>query len=130
MRLETFQEAIQAGKPAPSEKNNDNGKKRKNGDRHPSPEKTNNKPKAPYQRVPRPPPSKFTNYTNLVSSQEDDFMATEQTWLFKRLDPLRGDRSKRNHNKYFRFHKDVGHTTKECINLKNEIEKLIRNGYL
>ena len=61
MRLETFQEAIQAGKPAPSEKNNDNAKKRKNGDRHPSLKKTNKKPKALDQRVPRPPPNKFMN---------------------------------------------------------------------
>ena len=37
MHLETAQEAIQAGKLAPTEKNNDNGKNRKNGDRHPSP---------------------------------------------------------------------------------------------
>ena len=51
MRLETTQEAIQAGKPAPAEKNNDNGKKRKNVDGHPSPDKTNKKPKVPDQRV-------------------------------------------------------------------------------
>ena len=73
MHLETAREAIQAGKSALVEKNNDNGKKRKNGDRHPSPDKTNKKPKAPYQRVSRPPPSKCTNYTDLVSSQEDVF---------------------------------------------------------
>ena len=27
-------------------------------------------------------------------------------------------------------HKDIGHTTEECITLKDEIEKLIRCGYL
>ena len=54
MRLEIAREAIQVGKSTPSEKNNDNGKKRKNGDRHPSPEKTNKKAKAPDLRVPRP----------------------------------------------------------------------------
>ena len=57
-------------------------------------------------------------------------MAVEQTGVFKRPDPLRGDRSKRNLNKYCRYHKDVGHTTEECITLKDEIEKLIRRGYL
>ena len=51
----------------------------KNGDHHPSPEKANKKSKALNLRVRRPPPSKFTNYTNLVSSREDVFMATEQT---------------------------------------------------
>ena len=28
------------------------------------------------------------------------------------------------------YHKDVGHTTEECVMLKDEIEKLIHNGYL
>ena len=50
--------------------------------------------------------------------------------MFKQSDPLSGDRFKRNQNKYCRFHKDIGHTTKECISLKNEIEKLIRHKYL
>ena len=52
MRLETAREAIQAGKPAPAKKNSDNGKKRKNRDRHPSLEKKNKKPNVPYQRMP------------------------------------------------------------------------------
>ena len=38
MSLETAREAIQAGKSTPTEKNNDNGKKQKNGDRRSSPE--------------------------------------------------------------------------------------------
>ena len=57
-------------------------------------------------------------------------MAAEQTGVFKRPDLLRGDRTKRNHNKYCWYHKDVGHNTKECITLKDEIEKLICCGYL
>ena len=122
IRLETAREAIQARKLAPAEKSGDNGKKQKNRDRHPSPEKTNKKSKVPDLRVPRPPPSKFTNYTDLVSSREDVFMAAEQTGVFKRPDLLRGDRSKRNQNKYCRCHKDIGHTIEECITLKDEIE--------
>ena len=43
---------------------------------------------------------------------------------------MRGDRSKRNQNKYCRYHQDIGHTTEECIALKDEIEKLIQEGYL
>ena len=50
--------------------------------------------------------------------------------MFKQPDPLRGNRSKRNQNKYCRFYKDIGHTIEECITLKDEIEKLIRYGYL
>ena len=37
---------------------------------------------------------------------------------------------KKNQNKYCRYHRDVGNTTEECITLKNEIEKLIREEYL
>ena len=48
MHLKTTREAIQVGKSAPAEKNNDNGKKWKNGDHHLSPNKSNKKPKAPY----------------------------------------------------------------------------------
>ena len=48
--------------------------------------------------------------------------------MFKRSDPLHEDHSKKNQNKYCRYHKDVGHTTEECIMLKDEIEKLIRVG--
>ena len=31
---------------------------------------------------------------------------------------------------YYRFHHDYGHDTERCIELKNEIEDLIRWGYL
>ncbi|KAL0439262.1 UNVERIFIED_CONTAM: hypothetical protein Slati_2409200 [Sesamum latifolium] len=33
-------------------------------------------------------------------------------------------------DKFCRFHNDYGHTTEECRHLKNEIERLIQNGYL
>ena len=102
----------------------------KNGDRHPFLEKTNKKGKAPDEKVSWPSTDKFTNYTDLVSSREDIFLVAEQIGVFKQPDPLRGDCSKRNQNKYCRFHKDIGHTTEECITLKNEIKKLIHRGYL
>ena len=130
MHLETTREAIQAGKSTSTEKNNDNGKDQKNGDHRPSPKKTNKKPKALDQRVSQPLPGKFTNYTDLDSSRKDVFMTIEHIGVFKRPDPLHGDLSKRKQNKYCRFHKDIGHTTEECITLKDEIEQLIRRGYL
>ncbi|KAL0413084.1 UNVERIFIED_CONTAM: hypothetical protein Sradi_1510100 [Sesamum radiatum] len=33
-------------------------------------------------------------------------------------------------DKFCRFHNDYGHTTEKCRHLKNEIERLIQNGYL
>ena len=50
--------------------------------------------------------------------------------MYKRPDSMWGDRLKRNQSKYCRYNRDVGHTTKECITFKDEIEKLIRERYL
>ncbi|GMN66700.1 hypothetical protein TIFTF001_035760 [Ficus carica] len=44
--------------------------------------------------------------------------------------PIRTDRTRRNPNKYCHFHKDVGHETKDCIQLRDQIEALIRDGHL
>ena len=51
MCLLTTREAVQAGKSTHSEKNNDNNKKRKNGDRHPSLDKMTKKAKALDRRI-------------------------------------------------------------------------------
>ncbi|GMN48602.1 hypothetical protein TIFTF001_017771 [Ficus carica] len=44
--------------------------------------------------------------------------------------PLRADRARRNQKKYCNFHKDVGHNTKDCIQLRDQIELLIQDGHL
>ena len=77
MRLETACETVQIGKSTPSEKNNDHSKKQKNGDRRPSLDKTNKKAKALDLKVLRLLPGKFTNYTDLIDSRKDVFLATE-----------------------------------------------------
>ena len=43
---------------------------------------------------------------------------------------MKGDPNKRNRNKYCRFHKDHGHDTDECFDLKQQIKNLIRQGKL
>ena len=43
---------------------------------------------------------------------------------------MKGDPNKRNRNKYCHFHKDHGHDTDECFDLKQLIENLIRQGKL
>ena len=48
----------------------------------------------------------------------------------KWLEKMKGDPNKRNRNKYCRFHRDHGHYTDECFDLKQHIENLIRQGKL
>ena len=43
---------------------------------------------------------------------------------------MKGDPSKRNISKYCRFHRDHGHDTDECYDLKQQIEVLIKQGKL
>ncbi|GKF74712.1 hypothetical protein Tco_0221044, partial [Tanacetum coccineum] len=37
---------------------------------------------------------------------------------------------KRNGNKFYEFHREVGHNTDECMHLKRQIEELIKAGKL
>ena len=91
MRLETAREVVLAERStsaeasreiAPARKtqsaeNNGYNKKRKNRDRRRSPDAYQKKAKCSDQRVTRPPPSKYNNFTDLTRSREDVFLATE-----------------------------------------------------
>ena len=96
---ETPHETGQVGKSTPAEKSGKN-KKHKSGNHRWSQEANNKKAKSPDQRVPRPPSSKYTNFTDLTGSREEVLLATEQTSVYKRPDSLQGDCSNRNQNKY------------------------------
>ena len=43
---------------------------------------------------------------------------------------LKSDPAKRSRNKYCRFHRDHGHDTADCYDLKQQIKALIREGKL
>ena len=43
---------------------------------------------------------------------------------------MKSDLATRDNTKYWEFHRDYGHRTDDCIQLRKEIEYLIRRGYL
>ena len=43
---------------------------------------------------------------------------------------MAGDPSKRNQNLYCAYHQEPGHTTNDCRNLKNHLDRLVREGKL
>ena len=43
---------------------------------------------------------------------------------------MKSDLARRDDTKYYEFHKDHGHRINDCIQLKKEIEYLIRRGHL
>ncbi|GJW50049.1 hypothetical protein Tco_0091400 [Tanacetum coccineum] len=49
---------------------------------------------------------------------------------FKAPPPMTTLVEKRNNNKFYEFHREVGHNTNECMHLKRQIEELIKNGKL
>ena len=48
----------------------------------------------------------------------------------KWLEKMKGAPNKRNRNKYCRFHRNHGHDTDECFDLKQHIENLFMQGKL
>ena len=84
---------------------------------------------------PESPPKKntgqrFAEYARLNAPRSQILMDIEKDKDLRWPKPLRTDPEKRNKNQYCRFHRDVGHDTDDCRQLKDEIEFLIRRGKL
>ncbi|KAL2251632.1 UNVERIFIED_CONTAM: Retrovirus-related Pol polyprotein from transposon [Sesamum indicum] len=80
------------------------------------------------QREPKYIP-KYHNYTPLPMSREKALMMVENADVLKWPRHTRYTPSKKFSNKYCRFHRERGHNTEECFQLKDEIERLMRQGY-
>ena len=57
-------------------------------------------------------------YTPLNVSLEQVLMQIKDDLSLKWPEKMKGDPNKRNRNKYCRFHRDHGHDTDECFDLK------------
>ncbi|KAL2244073.1 UNVERIFIED_CONTAM: hypothetical protein Sindi_0525300 [Sesamum indicum] len=86
------------------------------------------KPKTEKRKEPKYVP-KYHNYTPLAMSREKALMMVENADVLKWPRHTRYTPSKKTSNKYRRFHRERGHNTEECYQLKDEIERLVRQGH-
>ena len=76
------------------------------------------------------PLGRSQNYTPLNAPLDQVLMQIKDDPSLKWPKKMKGDPNKHNKNKYCRFHRDHGHDTDECYDLKQQIENLIRQGKL
>lgn len=72
----------------------------------------------------------MTNFTPLNAPLDQVLMQIRDNLALAWPDKLKGNPNKRPRNKYYRFHRDHGHDTSDCYDLKQQIEAFIRQGKL
>ncbi|XP_058106953.1 uncharacterized protein LOC131250688 [Magnolia sinica] len=104
--------------------------------KRPKNEESQQSNKRPDDRTPRDrhpnrrPEGKFRSYTLLDTSTEQILLDIRGEKLMNWPICKRDDPDHRDKRKYCRFHRDHGHNTADCVDLKDEIETLVRKGHL
>ena len=73
---------------------------------------------------------RFSHFTPLNDPVDHIFMQIRDDPALKWSGKLTTNPDKRPRDKYCRFHRDHGHNTEDCYDLKRQIEKLIKQGKL
>ncbi|KAG8363703.1 hypothetical protein BUALT_Bualt19G0050000 [Buddleja alternifolia] len=78
------------------------------------------------------PPCRYDQYTPLTTTRARTLLHIRDNNLPKLNWPkkMRDTPQRKKSNKYCRFHKDKGHDTEDCFQLKDEIKCLIKEGKL
>ena len=82
------------------------------------------------ERRPKPPGGRFTSFTPLTAPVDQVLMQIKHEEALTYPGKLKGDPNRRSKDKYCRFHRDHGHDTANCYDLKQQIEALIKQGKL
>ena len=78
------------------------------------------------ERRPKPPEGRFTSFTPLTALVDQVLMQIKDEEALTYPGKLKGDPNIRSKDKYCRFHRDHGHDTADCYDLKQQIEALIK----
>ncbi|XP_059650655.1 uncharacterized protein LOC132296472 [Cornus florida] len=73
---------------------------------------------------------RYTNYTPLNMPIDQVFLQIQDESYLKWPPKLKSDPARRPRDKCCRFHKDHGHATEDCFDLKDQIETLIRRWHM
>ncbi|XP_077224038.1 uncharacterized protein LOC143857491 [Tasmannia lanceolata] len=95
-----------------------------------NPTKQRREDKPPRREKSPPPQKREENFTPLNTSRKHILAAIGEEEFVKWPARMISKGNRRDPSKYCRFHKDHGHDTDECWQLKEEIEQLIDQGYL
>ena len=82
------------------------------------------------ERRPKPSGGRFMSFTLLMTPIDQVLMQIKDEEALTYPRKLKGDPNRRSKDKYCRFHRDHGHDTADCYDLKQQIEALIKQGKL